>query len=179
MQTKRNAPHTTQDIPENNKWAAFTYVGKETRYITKLFKNTSIKTVFKTTNNLKKRLFPNQVTTDKYEKAEVYKLKCTDCPRQYIGQTGRNFKTRYEQHIRDIRNNRETSGYVQHILETGHAFRKMNEIMEVIKIEQKGSHLNTLENFYTFKLFQQGNQLNNNCSKTHNPIFKEIQNLSG
>jgi hypothetical protein len=73
MQTKPNSPHTTQDTPENKKWAVFTYVGKETRYITKLFKNTSIKTVFKTTNNLKKHLFPNQVTTDKYEKRGVYK----------------------------------------------------------------------------------------------------------
>jgi hypothetical protein len=42
---------------------------------------------------------------------------------------------RYEEHIRDIRNNRETSGYIQHILETGHAFGKKNEIMDVIKIE--------------------------------------------
>jgi hypothetical protein len=108
----------------------------------------------------------------------VYKLKCIDCPWQYIGQTSRNFKTRYKEHIRDIHNNRETLGYVQHILETGHAFGKMNENMEVIKIEQKGSHLNTLENFHIFKLFQQGNQLNNNCSNIHNPIFKEIQNLS-
>jgi hypothetical protein len=77
---KPNTPHTTQEIPENKKWAVFTYVGKETRYITKLFRNTSIETAFKTTNNLKKHLFPNQVTTDKYEKPGVYKLKCMDCP---------------------------------------------------------------------------------------------------
>jgi hypothetical protein len=77
---KPNTPHATQDIPKNKKWAVFTYVGKETRYITKLFKNTSIKTAFKITNILKKHLFPNQVTTDKYEKPGVYKLKCIDCP---------------------------------------------------------------------------------------------------
>jgi hypothetical protein len=100
-----------------------------------------------------------------------------DCHRQYIDQTGRNFKTRYKEHIRDIRNNRETSG-VQHILETGHSFGKMNDIMEIIKIERKGSYLNTLENFYIFKLFKQGNQLNNISSNTHNPIFNVIQNLA-
>jgi hypothetical protein len=46
---KPNTPHTThktQEIPENKKWAVFTYVGQETRYITKLFRNTSIKTAF-------------------------------------------------------------------------------------------------------------------------------------
>jgi hypothetical protein len=97
---------------------------------------------------LKKKLFPNHVTTDKYEKPGVYKSKCIDCPQQYIGQTGRNFKMWYKEHKRDIHNNRQTLGYVQHILRTGHAFGKVHEIMEVIKIEQKGSHLNTLENFH-------------------------------
>jgi hypothetical protein len=33
--------------------------------------------------------------------------------------------------------------------------------MEIIKIEQKGPYLNTFENFYIFKLFKQGIQLNN------------------
>jgi hypothetical protein len=70
-----------------------------------------------------------------------------DCPRKYVGQTGRNFKTRYKEHIRDIRNNKCTSGYVQHILETGHAFGNMNDSIEIVKIQQKGSHLKTLENF--------------------------------
>jgi hypothetical protein len=77
---KPNTPHTThstQEIPENKKWATFTYVGKETIYITKLFKNTNIKTTFKTTNNLKKHLFPNQIITDKYEKPGVYRLSST------------------------------------------------------------------------------------------------------
>jgi hypothetical protein len=141
---KPNSPHTThttQEIPENKKWAIFTYVGRETRYTTKFFRNTNIKTAFKTINNLKKHLFPNQVTTDKYEKPGVYKLKCMDCTRQYIGQTGRSFKTKYKEHIRHIHNKRETSGYVQHILEAEHAFGKMSDIMEVIKIERKGSHL--------------------------------------
>jgi hypothetical protein len=51
--------------------------------------------------------------------------------------------------------------------------------MEIVKIKQKGLHLNTLEKFYIYKLFQQGIQLNNNCPNLHNPIFKQIQNLSG
>jgi hypothetical protein len=71
-----------------------------------------------------------------------------DRPRQYIGQTGRNFKTRYKEHVRDIRSNKSTSGYVQHILETGHAFGNINDTMEIVKVKQKGLYLNTLENFY-------------------------------
>jgi hypothetical protein len=101
-----------------------------------------------------------------------------DCPRQYIGQTGRNFKTRYKEHARDIRSKKRTSGYVRHILETGHAFGNINDTMEIVKIKQKGLYLNALEIFYIYKLFQQGIQLNNNCPSLNNPIFKQIQNIS-
>ena len=34
------------------KWAAFTYTGKQTKHITKLFKNTNPKIAYKTTNTL-------------------------------------------------------------------------------------------------------------------------------
>jgi hypothetical protein len=72
-----------------------------------LFKNTNIKPAFKTKNTVRKHLFSKQFTTEKYENPGIYKLKCMDCPQQYIGQTGRNFKTRYKEHVRDIRNNRK------------------------------------------------------------------------
>jgi hypothetical protein len=39
-----------------NKWATFTYVGKETRFITKLFKDTNVKIAFTTDNTIGKRL---------------------------------------------------------------------------------------------------------------------------
>jgi hypothetical protein len=78
----------------------------------------------------------------------------------------------------DICNNKSTSGYVQHIFDTGHAFGNMDDSMEIVKIQQKVSHLNTLENFYIYKLFQQGIQLNNNCPNLKNPIFKQLQNIS-
>jgi hypothetical protein len=77
-------------------------VGKETRHITKLFKNTNVKPAFKTTNTLKKHLFLKQKIIAIYDKSGVYKLKCADCPRQYISQTGCTFKTKFKEHIRDI-----------------------------------------------------------------------------
>jgi hypothetical protein len=164
---------------KTKKWTVFTYTGKETKFITKLFKNTSIKPAFKTTNTLKKHLFPKRNIIDKYEYPGIYTLKCMDCPRQYIGQTGRNFKTRYyKEHTRDIHNNKSTSRYVQHIPKTRHASGNINDTMEIVKVKQKGLYLNTLENFYIYKLFWQGIQLNNNCPSLNNPIFRQIQNIS-
>jgi hypothetical protein len=46
-------------------------VGKETRHITKLLKNTNVKPAFKTTNTLKKHLFPKQRIIDIYDKSGV------------------------------------------------------------------------------------------------------------
>jgi hypothetical protein len=70
-----------------------------------------------------------------------------DCPRQYIGQTGRPFKTRLKKHIRATKYNRDTSTYAQHILDTGHTYGNMKNTTEIINIAQKGRHMNTLEKF--------------------------------
>ena len=38
----------------------------------------------------------------------VYLLECTRCKKQYIGETKRNFLTRFKEHLADIRHNRDT-----------------------------------------------------------------------
>jgi len=38
------------------KWATFTYIGKETTYITKLFKHTNIKIAYVTNNSIELNL---------------------------------------------------------------------------------------------------------------------------
>jgi hypothetical protein len=37
---------------EGKKWATFTYTGSETKFITKLFKNTNLKIAYKTSNTI-------------------------------------------------------------------------------------------------------------------------------
>jgi hypothetical protein len=54
----------------------------------------------------------------------------------------------------------------------------MNEIMDIVKVQEKGKHLNTLEKYHIYKLCKQGIQLNNNCSESQNPIFKEMYGIS-
>jgi hypothetical protein len=43
-------------LNRNTKWATFTYVERETSYITKLFKNTNVIVAYTTNNNLGKLL---------------------------------------------------------------------------------------------------------------------------
>jgi predicted GIY-YIG superfamily endonuclease len=51
--------------------------------------------------------------------------------KKYVGQTRRNFTQRYKEHIKDNRN-KITSGYSQHILETGHCYGKIQDTMDIL-----------------------------------------------
>jgi hypothetical protein len=120
--------------PKEN-WTTFTYIGKETRLITKLLKNnTNLRTVYKVKNTIEKNLYirekPNKL--DIYKQSGAYQLKCLDCKKYYIGQTGQNFKQRYKEHINNIRQNKEKSGYSQHILNTNHRYGTIDDTMETL-----------------------------------------------
>jgi hypothetical protein len=113
------------------KWATFTHIGKETRKITKVFQNTTIKIAYRTKNNIQHTLRP-KLHRDKYDNSGIYRIKCLDCPMVYIGQTGRKFNTRYKEHTHDIRHNNGNTGYSEHILNTGHTYGTMENTMDII-----------------------------------------------
>jgi hypothetical protein len=72
--------------------------------------------------------------TDKYNKSGIYKMKCMECPRRYVGQTGTN---RYKEHIHHIRSNNSNTGYSNHILNTGHTYGTITDTMEIITIGKR------------------------------------------
>jgi hypothetical protein len=130
---QRQIRNTNTD-PQHQKWATFTYIGKETRKITKLFKDTKLKIAFRTRNTIQK-LVRQHPQKDKYSDSGIYQMKCLDCLLKYIGQTGRTFQTRYKEHIHEIRNNNSKSGNSNHILNTGHKYGTI--------AENHGHHKNT------------------------------------
>jgi hypothetical protein len=145
---KHNNKNTSQQH-QTTKWTTFTYYGKETKEIAKLFKETNIKIAFRTKNLVKPSL-----QQDEYENSGVYQIRCMDCPLKYIGQTGQTFKTRYKEHIQAIRNNNSNSGYSKHILNTGHTYGSITDTMKALKTQRKGKHLNTLERYYIYKMMK-------------------------
>ena len=56
------------------------------------------------------------------EKTDVYKIRCNDCDRKYIGEKGRNLTTRLSEHQRDIRIGKEQSQVFQHVRDYDHNF---------------------------------------------------------
>jgi hypothetical protein len=53
---RKQNKNTTTSTTQKKKWATFTYIGKQTRTITKLFKDTHIKIAYKTKNTIQNHL---------------------------------------------------------------------------------------------------------------------------
>jgi hypothetical protein len=93
---------------------------------------------------------------------------------KYIGQAGRNFRTRYKEHIHAIHTKKTTSRYAQHILETGHTYGTIEDTLNILHFEKKGPLINTLKQFHIHKLSKDNLQLNDTYTDTYNPIFNLI-----
>jgi len=67
-------PSNRQTSTHTQKWASFTYIGKETTHIINLFKKTDLKIALRTSNTLQKWLMQKHMTPDKYTHSGTYKL---------------------------------------------------------------------------------------------------------
>jgi hypothetical protein len=101
-------------------------------------------------------------------------MQCTDCQKTYVGQTGRNFETRFKQLIRDIRNNEPNSKFTQHIFHTTHEYGSIEKIIKPLHIGKKGPLLDSYEKFHIYEIIKQKIQLNDNYNETYNPIYNII-----
>jgi len=57
---------------------------------------------------------------------------------KYTGQTGRPFRVRFQEHIRDFKYNNSRSKFAQHLIDNKHAIGNMEDIMEIIHVTRKG-----------------------------------------
>jgi hypothetical protein len=90
------------------------------------------------------------LSNNRYDESGVYELICQNCPGTYIGQTGRNFETRFKEHVQDIKNNKSKIGFAHHILNTGHAYDNIENTLKILNIQGKGTgkvpHIQNKEN---------------------------------
>jgi hypothetical protein len=175
LMKEKNQPKSLE-IKQNKKWTKFTFVGKETRLITRLLKNTNIKVAFTTSNNLGKLLSHQSPHThkNKYSKNGVYQLICPTCKRKYIGQTGRPFLVKYKEHYADFKHANNKSKYAQHILEENHTFGPMEEIITPLRLMNKRKMMDTWDRFYIYKETRICNQINDKLTIQSKPIFDAV-----
>jgi hypothetical protein len=68
-------------------------------------------------------------------------------------------------------NNR--SKFAQHVIDEGHTFGPMNNIMKIVHVAEKGRMLDT-EGFYINRETRYGNQINDKLTIQFNPIFEVL-----
>ena len=110
----------TKNIEKEEKkgrWVKFTYVSKETRAISKVFKNTNVNVTFSVNNTIDKLLTTGRChAKQKYDNCGIYQLTYPTSNKKYIGQSGSPFKTRFQEHFRDFKYRNNKSGFAQHLL---------------------------------------------------------------
>jgi hypothetical protein len=151
----------------SRKWKSYT------KAVTKLFKNRDISISYRTKNNIK-HLLTIKETKKKYNLSGVYQLRCTECLKRYVGQTGRTFESRYKEHIRYIKNNETNSKFSQHILDTTREYGTIEKIMKPLHFSKEGSLLDTYERLHIYEVTKQKLQLNDNYTEMYNPIYNTV-----
>jgi hypothetical protein len=104
----------------------------------------------------------------------VYKLTCPDCRMNYVGQTGRSFRLKYNEHLRDYRYNTNKSRFAQHVAENKHSFGPIDDIMTALHKTHKGRMMDTMERYHIFKETKSKNQMNDKNTIKPNIIFETI-----
>ena len=98
----------------------------------------------------------------------VYSIECSNCPKTYIGETGRPLKTRLKEHQKSAKVGDLKSALSQHQLETGHrvnfeevkviqqvAFLKNRKVAEAIHIRTQKPALNRDQGYELPRIYDQ------------------------
>jgi hypothetical protein len=88
-----------------------------------------------------------------------------------VGQTGRQFTKRYQEHKTAFKNNNQNYSFAKHLIKTAHSFGPMREIMQVLHSQKKGAHLNTIEKYHIYTEAKANNHLNDEHTIFPNAIF--------
>lgn len=163
-----NLVYPTTNNTLDQKFKSITYTGNITKKISKTLSKNKIKTAFRTNNNLGKLIKNNKSKPNKLTKSGVYLLECGSCPKMYIGQTGRSFKTRIKEHESSFLKNNNLSHYALHLNSEKHNFSKDFKILHT---EKKSKKLNYLESMEINKKKRSGLLLNEQLDTNYSPLL--------
>ena len=96
--------YAVQPNSNNKYFTRFNFVGKINRDIKKNFRDTNIKPAYYNNNTLSKLINNKIYTKNALDKSGVYEIQCDNCEYKYIGQTGRSFLIRFNEHMRYWKN---------------------------------------------------------------------------
>jgi hypothetical protein len=153
------------------------HYGPQIRKITNLFRKTNLQIMFHSANTIYSIFRPVSTRTDnEHTRCGIHKLTCSMRKHTYVGQTGRNLRQRYLEHIRYIKNDDPQSAYAVHILNNRHEYGDINS-MSLVNYVKKGPSMNTSEQFY-IQLYALNNKLvHEQYPGEYNLLFQLLNNF--
>ena len=97
-----------------------------------------------------------------------------DCGKANVGQTDRNFATRFREHKNGFGTASRSSNFAKHLIEHTHSFGPIHSIMQILQLQNKRTHLNTLEPFHIYTEYTSNNHLNDDITVSPNKIFDTL-----
>ena len=142
---------------EEKTWLTIPYLGLVSDKIGRELKSNGFHGAFKTKPILNSLFSWSKDKIDIWDKSGVYKLKCDDCNACYVGQTGRSFKSRIKEHIRDWNKQNGESNFAEHLITNNHKFT-VKENVEFLHVNNKGRSLNILEALEITRVIKENSQ---------------------
>jgi hypothetical protein len=137
----------------------------------------NVKLSCRTTNNLSKHLNTShkKINND----SGIYRLNCSNCPKFYIGQTGRSFKKRFSEHLPKKSLKIQRSKFAEHLINCNHSVNSMEENLKILHKCKKSHFMNTMEELHIYSAFktQQNNVLNEKLKYSCNVLFNSIEEI--
>jgi len=100
-------------------------------------------------------------TQEKYKKNGIYEITCNDCDCNYIGQTSRNFKTRFKEHESAIRlNHADKSHFAKHVLDNNHSKNVTLNNLQILDYSNDFRIRNFMESYFIRDRKQKGHCVN-------------------
>jgi len=127
---------------DDKNWRRIKYLGHPSKFVLKNIKN-KISPAYYNKASLNTLLSNCKDVYKKEERSGVYEISCQDCDAKYIGQTGRNFQTRINEHFRSWVKHKSDSLFANHLLENNHTFDPTK--FKILHVQEKGRKLNNLE----------------------------------
>ena len=155
-------------VSETTKFFTSTFCGNLSQKISEYLKPLNFKSAFKTNNSLGKFIINTKHKTDLDKRSGVYKLSCNSCPKFYIGQSGRMFKTRISEHKASFMGKGGKSSYAEHLISENHSF---NDNFSILHIHSKGRMLDNLEKMEINKFKKSDLILNDQLDFQNSPLL--------
>ena len=133
---------------------------------------------FRTNNSVSKILCHKKTKNNK--NTGIYQINCGECGMFYIGQTGRDFETRYNEHLPKNQNIKTLkSKFTLHLINESHAFKNFDSDVKILHICQKGYKMDVLEELEIYKNMTDNSSiiLNDKSTLKYNCLFESLLNL--